>query len=65
MYKYLPLTVPFRMTMGTEPLNMQDWIEIDIRFPFCALPEFSSVMHGCESESGGAAAARLAEVVCG
>jgi hypothetical protein len=29
-YEYLPLTVPFRMTMGTEPLNMQDWIEIDI-----------------------------------
>ena len=29
-YEYLPLTVPFRMTMGTEPLNMKDWIEIDI-----------------------------------
>jgi hypothetical protein len=32
-----------------------------VRFPFCALPEFSSVMHGCEGESGGAVAARSAE----
>lgn len=29
-FEYLPLTVPFRMTMGTEPLNMKDWIEIDV-----------------------------------
>ncbi|XP_024399282.1 uncharacterized protein [Physcomitrium patens] len=29
-FEYLPLTVPFRMRMGTEPLHMKDWIEIDI-----------------------------------
>jgi hypothetical protein len=32
------------------------------RFPFCSLPEFSSVMHGCEGESGGAVATRSAKV---
>ena len=29
-YEYLPLKVPYRMTMGIEPLEMDDWIEIDV-----------------------------------
>ncbi|KAG0555879.1 hypothetical protein KC19_11G010200 [Ceratodon purpureus] len=29
-YEYLPLKIPFRMTMGIEPLEMEDWVEIDV-----------------------------------
>lgn len=29
-FEYLPLKSPYRMTMGIEPLEMEDWIEIDV-----------------------------------
>ncbi|CAK9204906.1 unnamed protein product [Sphagnum troendelagicum] len=29
-YEYLPLKVPYKMTMGVEPMHPKDWIEIDV-----------------------------------
>lgn len=29
-YEYLSLKIPYRMTMGIEPLDMEDWIEVDV-----------------------------------
>jgi len=29
-FEYLPLKVPYKMMMGLEPLNMKNWIEIDV-----------------------------------
>ncbi|CAM6093039.1 unnamed protein product [Calypogeia fissa] len=29
-FEYLPLKIPYKMVMGVEPLDPEDWIEIDI-----------------------------------